>query len=243
MLNDYLYWAPRIVLIAAAFTFPVLFFITAGYGRHASGKGFTVPAKLGWVVMESPSVFLFALGWVTNPSFGAPMVTTLGLAWLLHYVQRTFIFTALMRGPQKRMPFYVMLLAVFFNLLNGPANGASLTERSLDVWFFVGLAVFLAGFVINVHADHVLRNLRKPGETGYAIPRGGLYGWISAPNYFGELIEWLGFAIAAQTLPAWAFFVFTGANLIPRAWSNHKWYREKFPDYPAQRRALLPFIW
>lgn len=243
MLNDYLYWAPRIVLIAAAFTFPALFFITAGYGRHASGKGFTVPAKLGWVVMESPSVFLFALGWVTNPSFGAPLVTVLGLAWLLHYVQRTFIFTALMRGPQKRMPFYIMALAVFFNLLNGASNGASLVDRPLDLWVFVGLGMFLTGFVVNLHADHVLRNLRKPGETGYLIPQGGLYGVVSAPNYLGELFEWLGFAIAAQTLPAWAFFVFTAANLVPRAWSNHKWYREKFADYPKQRRALIPFVW
>ena len=27
-----------------------------------------------------------------------------------------------------------------------------------------------------------------------------------------------------------AFCVFTAANLIPRARSNHRWYREKFPD-------------
>lgn len=243
MLSDYLYWAPRIVLIAAALTFPALFFTTAGYGRHASGKGLTIPAKLGWVVMESPSVFLFGFMWATNPAFGTPLVTVLGCVWLLHYVQRTFIFTALMRGPQKKMPLYIMGLAVFFNLLNGPANGAALTERPLDVWLFVGVAVFLCGFVINLHADHVLRTLRAPGETGYKVPHGGLYTWVSAPNYLGELIEWLGFAIAAQTLPAWAFFIFTAANLVPRAWSNHRWYREKFADYPAQRRALLPYLW
>jgi 3-oxo-5-alpha-steroid 4-dehydrogenase 1 len=88
----------------------------------------------------------------------------------------------------------------------------------------------------------VLRALRKPGETGYAIPYGGLYRWVSCPNYFGELLEWIGFAIAAWTLPALAFAVFTFANLFPRALSHHRWYREKFVDYPADRKAMLPLI-
>ena len=39
-----------------------------------------------------------------------------------------------------------------------------------------------------------------------------------------------------------AFCVFTAANLIPRALSNHRWYRENFPDYPANRRALIPGV-
>ena len=32
--------------------------------------------------------------------------------------------------------------------------------------------MFVAGMIINIHSDHILRNLRKPGETGYKIPRG-----------------------------------------------------------------------
>lgn len=37
---------------------------------------------------------------------------------------------------------------------------------------FIGLALFLLGMLTNIHADYVLRNLRKPGETGYKISRG-----------------------------------------------------------------------
>ena len=36
----------------------------------------------------------------------------------------------------------------------------------------IGTFLFLLGFLINQHSDHVLRNLRKPGETGYKIPKG-----------------------------------------------------------------------
>lgn len=36
----------------------------------------------------------------------------------------------------------------------------------------VGVILFCTGMFINLQADHILRNLRKPGETGYKIPRG-----------------------------------------------------------------------
>ncbi len=87
-----------------------------------------------------------------------------------------------------------------------------------------------------------LRNLRKPGETGYKIPFGGLYGVVSCPNYLGEILEWVGFAIAASTAPGWAFAFFTASNLVPRAVAHHRWYLEKFADYPTRRRAILPFL-
>jgi hypothetical protein len=33
------------------------------------------------------------------------------------------------------------------------------------------------------------------------------------------------------------------ANLVPRAIATHAWYREKFADYPPERRILVPFVW
>jgi steroid 5-alpha reductase family enzyme len=108
--------------------------------------------------------------------------------------------------------------------------------------FLVGVALFLVGFAINQHADAVLRTLRAPGERGYKIPHGGLYRLISAPNYFGELVEWCGFAIAAWSPAGLTFVIWTAANLLPRAWANHQWYRRTFIDYPRQRRALVPFL-
>jgi 3-oxo-5-alpha-steroid 4-dehydrogenase 1 len=39
--------------------------------------------------------------------------------------------------------------------------------------------------------------LRKPGETGYKIPTGGLFDYITGANFFGEIVEWTGFAIAS----------------------------------------------
>lgn len=237
-------WFSWLVFGFAVIVFPTLFFIVAPYGRHArAGWGPSIPAKLGWVLMEAPSFFLFAIAWALNPAFGTPVVMVLGLAYLVHYGQRTFIYTARMRADGKLKPVLTVVMAIVFNVLNGWGNGSQLVDRPIDLALVAGLALFGAGFAINVHSDAVLRSLRAPGEGGYKIPHGGLHRFVASPNYFGEVIEWLGFAIAAQTLAGWAFFAFTCANLVPRARSNWAWYRKQFADYPASRRALIPFVW
>ena len=93
-----------------------------------------------------------------------------------------------------------------------------------------------------MHADNALLRLRKRGRTGYVVPQGGAYRYISCPNYLGEILEWTGWAVATWSLGGLAFCVFTAANLVPRARSNHRWYRENFPDYPPGRRALIPGV-
>ena len=236
--------APWIVLLCAIVVFPVLFFIPAPYGRHLrAGFGPTMPSRLGWFLMEAVSVFVFVWAfWTMSPFRDQPAAQWLGALWLLHYLHRAFVFPFLMRDQGKRKPILTVALAIGFNTLNALGNGAALAPRTVDLKVVLGVALFLTGFAINVHSDAVLRRLRKPGETGYAIPYGGLYRWVSCPNYLGELLEWIGFALAAWTFPAFAFAVFTFANLFPRAVAHHRWYREKFPDYPPGRHAVFPFV-
>ena len=236
--------APWVVLAAATVVFPLLLVVTAPYGRHfRPGWGPALGSRAGWMAMEWPSVFVFAAVWFANPAFGTPMVLALGALWLIHYLQRTFVFSLLLRGSGSQQPVLTVVLADLFNLLNATGNAAALADRPVDVAFLAGVALFAGGFALNVHSDHVLRALRAPGESGYKIPLGGGFTWVTAPNYLGEIVEWIGFAVAAQTLAAWAFAVFTLANLAPRALAHHRWYHERFPDYPRQRRALVPFLW
>ena len=99
----------------------------------------------------------------------------------------------------------------------------------------------MGGFALAKHSDAILRSLRQPGETGYKIPYGGAYRWVSCPNYLGELLQWVGFAIASWSLPGLAFACFTAANLVPKALSSHRWYKEHFAgDYPSDRKAIFP---
>ena len=148
------------------------------------------------------------------------------------------------------MPLLVALMAVFFNCMNGFFNGyylgnlytATNAYRIQDPQLLVGLVLFLFGMAVNLHSDQVLINLRKNNPTGYQIPHGGFFKWVTSPNYFGEIMEWLGFALMVNSLPAFSFFIWTVANLVPRALDNHAWYQEKFKNYPLERKAVIPFL-
>ncbi|KAK5966354.1 3-oxo-5-alpha-steroid 4-dehydrogenase [Trichostrongylus colubriformis] len=107
---------------------------------------------------------------------------------------------------------------------------------------YIGMSMFAIGMFINIHSDSILRNLRKPGESGYKIPRGGMFEYVSGANFLGEIVEWSGFAIMSGSLPAVAFAIFTASNIGPRAIQHHQWYLNKFPDYPRDRRAVIPFV-
>jgi protein-S-isoprenylcysteine O-methyltransferase Ste14 len=238
------------VFLSAGIAFLLLLFISAPYGRHLrAGWGPTIPNRLGWIIMESPAVILFLVVFLRGEHQTETVPLVLCVLWQLHYVHRTFIFPFRIRSQGKRMPLLIMSLALIFNCVNAYINARWLSHfgdyseaASTDPVFLVGCTLFLLGFMINLHSDTVLINLRKPGETGYKIPQGGAYRWLTSPNYFGELLAWTGWAIAAQSTSAVAFTVFTAANLVPRAISNHRWYTETFPDYPEERRRIIPFL-
>ncbi|NXS00471.1 S5A1 dehydrogenase, partial [Oxylabes madagascariensis] len=98
--------------------------------------------------------------------------------FLLHYAHRALIFPFLIREG-KPTPFFTFVLALLFCVFNGYLQGRSLTTYATypagwlsDLRFIIGFLGWLIGMAINIHSDHILRNLRKPGETGYKIPRG-----------------------------------------------------------------------
>ena len=77
----------------------------------------------------------------------------------------------------------------------------------------------------------------------YKIPRGGMFEYVSGANFFGECLEWTGFALASWSMSGLAFAVFTWANIGPRALQHHRWYQTKFgAEYPRHRRALIPGV-
>lgn len=228
-----------------------LLFVSAPYGRHVrAGWGPTLPSTLGWILMEAPAVVVFLALFLLGDRTTNPVNIAFLALWLLHYVNRSFVFPLRRRGGARPMPLTIMASALFFNCVNGYLQGRWLntlgppydTSWFTDPRFLLGTAVFLAGYAINLHSDAVLRNLRQPGDTSYRIPRGGLYRWVSSPNYLGEIIEWSGWALLTWSWPGLVFALWTAANLAPRALSNHRWYRERFPEYPPERKALIPYV-
>ncbi|RMD82754.1 MAG: DUF1295 domain-containing protein [Candidatus Dadabacteria bacterium] len=223
----------------------------APYGRYARQDGpWSLPVRLGWILMEAPASLVTLYCFVRGRHAGdfVPLLF-LGM-WQLHYVDRAFFYPLRMRSaPGARMPLSIAAMSFAYQVVNGYLNGSWIghygsysTSWLLDWRFLAGTLVFAIGFGVNRWADHVLRNLRKPGESGYKIPRGGLYELVSCPNFFGEILTWSGWALATWSLAGLSFAMVTAANLIPRGIEHHRWYREKFPEYPASRRAVIPFV-
>ncbi len=242
-----------ILIALALLTFAATSFVTAPYGRHQGRDrswGPTMPARLGWIVMETPAVLVFAWIYMQGQHrFEAVPLLLLGL-WQFHYIQRTYVYPFRMRAEGKRMPVMICVASILFQLLNAYVNARWISHYAsyADSWFadprlWIGVALFFVGWAINVKADAMLIALRKPaGSTGYSIPRGWLYEYVSCPNYLGEILEWFGWAIATWSVSGLAFALYTAANIGPRALSNHRWYRNQFADYPEQRKALIPFV-
>jgi len=240
-----------VMLALALVTFVALRFIVAPYGRHArKGWGPTLPDRVGWMIMESPSLLLFsAIFWI-GPHHGEIVPRVLWALWALHYGNRCLVYPLQLASNGKRMPVAIVLMAIAFNVLNSTINaswigwvGSYASDELTSPRFLAGVALFLTGMVLNLDADRRLRTLRAPGEVGYKIPHGGLYELVTSPNYLGEILEWSGWALASASWGGVAFAVYTFANLAPRALSHHAWYRDKFSDYPTKRRALVPWLW
>ena len=233
------------MMIAGASAFVALFFVVAPYGRHTrAGWGPTIPDRLGWALMESPSLVLFGAIFFSGPHRGEPLPLALWAMWTLHYANRTVVYPLRIKS-NKRMPIAIVAMAIVFNTTNATMNATWITALgtygALSPRFVLGAALFACGMFVNMDADRRLFALRA-SQNGYAIPRGGLYELVSCPNYLGEITEWIGWAIASWSLGGLAFALFTIGNLAPRALANHAWYKRTFADYPPARRALVPWI-
>lgn len=236
----------------AIFTLVTLLLVDAPYGRHQrAGWGPSIPTRLGWVLMESPASLVFFGFYVTGENATALPCLILLALWQLHYFHRAFIYPFQIRvKPGATTPLLVILSGSTFCGINGYLNGAFITHYAphlnagwlSDPRFIIGVALFLSGYWLNKRSDQILRGLRSGGESGYKIPYGAGFRFVSMPNYLGEIITWTGFAIAAWSLAGVSFVVFTMANLVPRALANHKWYRQTFTEYPAERKAIFPGI-
>ena len=226
--------------------FPVLIKIKAPYGRHASKKwGITISNKIGWILMELPALLICPIYYILQNTNLYTINTIFILLWVLHYFNRTIIYPLRIKTKGKRMPLIIAASALFFNLINGLINGYYLSNTNyLEINYYIlllGLIIFFIGLIININSDNKLIGLRsKNEENKYVIPNGGLFNYISCPNFFGELIEWLGFAIITLNLGSLSFFIWTFINLVPRAISHHKWYKDNFKDYPKNRKAIIP---
>ena len=244
-----------IMALTAVVVFVCLYFVDAGYGRFYDKKwGPSVNNRLGWVLMEAPVFFAMLALWLFSDRRGDIARLAFLLLFELHYFQRSFVFPMLIRG-ENRMPLSIILMGVLFNTLNALMQGGwifyvSPAEMYPPEWlhsfqFFAGTLILFAGMFINVQSDSIIRHLRQPGDRAHYLPTAGMFRYVSSANYFGEVLEWTGFAILTWSWAGAVFALWTFANLAPRAARIHRRYEEEFPEqFDGEKiKRILPFIY
>lgn len=241
--------------LMAVAVFVALHFVNAGYGMMYTRRwGPAIDNRVGWMLMEAP-VFLAmaALWWWSDRRLeAAPLV--MFILFETHYLQRSFVFPMLFRSRGK-MPLSIIVMAVVFNVLNALMQGGWIFYIApaghyplqwLWSWQFIaGVIIFFIGMGINIHSDHIIRNLRQPGDTRHYLPRGGMFRFVSSANYLGELIEWTGFAVMTWSWAGAVFVLWTFANLAPRARQISRRYAAEFGEQYTRLnlRSIIPYIY
>lgn len=235
-------------------------FVQTPYGRFADARfGVALDPRLGWFLMEFPAGAVFLTTFFQGSHWRSPFALFGLFVWCCHYSYRGYLMPLLMRvpkGQKSSFGLFVVLVGWGVTSLHGYLNAAWLSEFHPDPsarWFsdprfLVGIALYYGGLAANLHADHVLRTLRTKdevarGERHYRLPRGGLYEYVTNAPYFSELVLWTGFALFTWSPGGIFIFLISAANLVPRAVATHRWYLERFPDYPKERKVLVPFVY
>lgn len=131
----------------------------------------------------------------------------------------------------------VITAAAAFAVISNPQ-----LATSSDIYAYAGITLWLAGFSIEVVADWQKSRFRAQNRDGFI--QTGLWSWSRHPNYFGEILLWIGIAvIALPTLSGWRWlalvsplFVFllirfvSGVNLLEKK-ADENWGGD-----PAYRR-------
>ena len=245
-----------IVMAAVALiVFVALFFVNAGYGKFYQSKwGPSLDNHWGWFLMEVPVFLAMLVLWYLSDRRSDGIRLVFLLLFELHYFHRSFIFPRQLRG-HSRMPWAIVLMGAAFNTLNALMQGGwifyySPADYYPQDWlirfpFLAGTLLFFSGMYVNIQSDRIIRHLRKPGDTAHYLPRGGMFRYVTSANYFGEFVEWVGFAILTWSWAGAVFALWTFANLAPRAARIHDMYKREFPGQLDTKRVkrMIPFIY
>lgn len=245
------------VCVAAAFAIQFVVFIPAFLFR--TEKFYDLTGGLTYL-----SITLFAISMNPHDDLRSKLIATFICVWATRLA--SFLFIRVMRaGEDSRfavikhqflrflMAWTLQGLWVTFSLAAGLA---AITSRPvpMDIFAYNGSAVWLLGFAMESLADYQKGRFRAdPANRGKFISS-GLWAWSRHPNYFGEIILWLGIAIMAfPALQGWQYatlvsplFVtilltrISGIPLLEEA-ADSKWGGQSdYESYKKRTSLLLP---
>lgn len=198
-------------------------------------------------IIYGASVDSIQTAWAKEVQFSAL------IAWSFHYAKREIETLFVHRFSNATMPFsnlfkncgyYWGFAAYVAYFVNHPLY----TPPTEDL-VYSGMCLFYLMEMGNLSSHITLRMLRPPGTKIRRIPHGGLFECVTCPNYFYEIMAWVGFNLMTKTV---AGFLFMGAGALQMflwAQKKHKNYKKEFDGkdgrelYPKSRKVIVPFLY
>jgi len=210
-----------------------------------------------------------ALAFALAPSFDTRglVVATLICVWAVRL--GSFLFIRVKKAGQDRRftqiktKFFRFLLTwtlggtwVFITMAAGLAAMTSQSQSPVDAFLVVGVTLWVIGFGIEVVADQQKTAFRKDPANAEKFIRSGLWSISRHPNYFGEIILWIGIAVIALPVlagwqwvtlvsPVFVSFLLLKVSGVPMLENNaeSRWGNDpEFRQYKAKTPTLIPYF-
>lgn len=211
------------------------------------------------------SVILIAVAFGNAMDIRTILLATLVVVWAIRL--GTFLFRRIQKaGKDDRFdelkPSFIRFLNVWtiqalwvtFTMAAALVAITTTVRKGLDLFSIAGFLVWVVGFAIEIVADEQKsRFSANPANRGRFIQT-GLWSRSRHPNYFGEIMLWIGVAmIAAPVLQGWQWialispvfvtFLLTRVSGVPllEQKADKKWGgQEEYESYKRKTPVLIP---
>ena len=153
------------------------------------------------------------------------------------------------------MTWTIQGLWVFLTLAMALAAITSESKMAIDIFAVIGTLIWIFGFSIEVVADQQKTNFKDDPANKDSFITVGLWSWSRHPNYFGEMVLWIGIAVIAFPVligwqlialisPIFVIFLLTRISGITMLESRgyKKWKDDPaYIDYLERTSVLVPF--
>jgi len=210
-----------------------------------------------WFNRDIPQMFEDYIHMVTYQShepLGKSFSSLLGASlFLLHVTRRWYecTYVSIFSSASMNLAHYALgyvhywgcatILIAYSSNLFQPEFGLLATNQLL-----LGIVLFIFASYQQYLAHKTFADLRKESSNNekYVIPRGGMFDYISCPNYFCEILIYVSFyLILGFGHYPWALIlIWVTSNQMMAASMTHGWYQKHFEDYPKLRKAIIPFF-
>ena len=213
------------------------------------------------------TVILFAIVFNQKTDFRSLLVTiligiwTIRLGTFLFMRIKTFGFDRRFDNIKHHFTKYLMTWTlqgfwVFMSVAPGLLVITNIKKLPIETFAVLGFSIWIIGFIIEIIADYQKFVFRLDLKNKDRFIKTGFWTWSRHPNYFGEILLWIGISIIAFPVlvgwqyitlisPVFIFFLLTRISGIPmleskadKKWGNHPAYKK----YKKNTPILFPFF-